>query len=44
MTLKTYAHAIEELEGAERVPAEIAIREARNRRREAWKRLQRRPA
>jgi integrase len=29
MTLRTYAHVIEELEGAERVSAEVAIRQAR---------------
>jgi integrase len=29
MTLRTYAHVIEEFEGAERIPAEMAIRRAR---------------
>jgi len=30
MTLRTYAHVIDELEGADRVPAEVAIRRARD--------------
>jgi hypothetical protein len=30
MALSTYAHVIEELEGTERRPAEVVIREARH--------------